>query len=183
MSTRARLVLVVSALLIASTASAQRSEKKKGPAPTPQPPPCSASSYRQFDFWLGDWDVLDAAGKQAGKNHVVSVFDGCALQENWESAQGGRGTSLTVYDAVTRRWHQTFVDDRGGLLQLDGGLEDGKMVLVGARPSVKEKGTRVVHRISWTPLPGEKVRQLWEASKNEGRTWATVFDGTYVKKK
>ena len=152
-------------------------------APTPEPPPCSAAPYRQFDFWLGEWDVVDTAGKPAGHNRIVSVFDGCALQENWQSAQGGRGTSLNVYDAVTQHWHQTWIDDHGGLLELNGGLEDGKMILVGARPSVKEKGTRLIHRITWTPLAGEKVRQFWEASKNEGRTWTTVFDGTYVRKK
>ena len=168
-------------LLTAATLAA--AEKKVKKEPTPEAKPCSEAPYRQFDFWLGDWDVVDAAGKPAGKNHVVSLFDGCGLQENWESVQGGRGTSLNVYDAVTGHWHQTWVDDHAGLLELSGGIEDGKMVLAGARPSVKEKGSRVVHRITWTPIAADKVRQHWEASKNEGRTWTTVFDGTYVKKK
>jgi hypothetical protein len=171
------------AILLAATIAAAEKKDKKEPAPTPEPKPCTASPYRQFDFWLGDWDVVDTAGKPAGHNHIVSIFDGCGLQENWESAQGGRGTSLNVYDAVTGHWHQTWVDDHGGLLELSGGIEDGKMVLVGSRPSVKEKGSRVIHRIAWTPIAPDKVRQHWEASKNEGRTWTTVFDGTYVKKK
>ncbi|HEY6929405.1 MAG TPA: hypothetical protein VJA66_06995 [Thermoanaerobaculia bacterium] len=174
----------IAAVLVSAGASlwAQKSEKKKAPAPTPEPKPCTAAPYRQFDFWLGDWDVVDSAGKPAGKNHVVSLFDGCGLQENWESAQGARGTSLNVYDAVTGHWHQTWLDDHAGLLQLDGGLDGGKMVLVGSRPSVKDKGTRVVHRIIWTPMD-DKVLQHWEFSKNEGRTWTTVFDGTYVRRK
>jgi hypothetical protein len=185
MRTRSRwLALLVASLLAAQAASAaQKTEKKKDTAPTREPAPCSAAPYRQFDFWVGEWDVVDTAGKPAGKNRVVSIFDGCGLQENWESAQGARGTSLNVYDAVAQRWHQTWVDDHGGLLELNGALEEGKMVLVGARPSVKEKGTRVVHRITWTPLAADKVRQYWEASKNEGRTWTTVFDGTYVRRK
>jgi hypothetical protein len=157
-------------------------EKKKGPTPAAEPP-CSAAHNRQFDFWLGEWEVVDAAGKPAGRNRVVSVFDGCALQENWESAKGARGTSLTVYDAVTGHWHQTWVDDHGGLLELNGTFSDGRMELVGTRPSLVEKGTRLVHRITWTPLSTDKVRQKWEFSKNEGRTWTTLFDGTYVKKK
>jgi hypothetical protein len=41
----------------------------------------------------------------------------------------------------------------------------------------------VVHRITWTPIASDRVRQFWEFSKNEGRTWTTVFDGTYVRKK
>jgi hypothetical protein len=175
---------VAAAILLAGAAPAWAQKSgKKGLTPTPEPKPCTAAPYRQFDFWLGDWDVVDAAGKPAGKNHIVSVFDGCALQENWESAQGGKGTSLNVYDAVTSHWHQTWVDDHAGLLELNGGLEDGKMVLVGARPSIKDKGSRVVHRITWTPIASDRVRQFWEFSKNEGRTWTTVFDGTYVRKK
>jgi hypothetical protein len=159
---------------------AQKAEKK--PAPSPEPAPCTAAPYRQFDFWLGEWEVTDSGGKPAGRNRIVSLFNGCGLQENWESAQGAKGTSLNVYDAVTGRWHQTWVDDHGGLLELDGGIDAGKMVLIGSRPSVKEKGTRVVHRIVWTPLAPGKVQQHWEFSKNEGRTWATVFDGIYTKK-
>ncbi len=174
------LAVAVILLTLAPTALAQKS--RKSPSPTAEPKPCTAATYRQFDFWLGDWNVINAAGKPAGKNHVVSLFDGCGLQENWESAQGGRGTSLNVYDAVTGHWHQTWVDDHGGLLELNGGLEGGKMVLIGTRPSVKEKATRVVHRITWTPLAPDRVEQHWEASTNEGRTWSTVFDGTYVRK-
>jgi hypothetical protein len=30
------------------------------------PPACSAAEHRQFDFWLGEWDVKNAAGKEAG---------------------------------------------------------------------------------------------------------------------
>ena len=180
---QARVFMAAMLLTAAASLSGQKSDKKKGPPPTPEPKPCTAAPYRHFDFWLGDWDVVDTAGKPAGKNRIVALFDGCALQENWESAQGGRGTSLNVYDAVTSRWHQTWVDDHGGLLELNGGLEDGKMVLVGSRPSVKDKASRLVHRITWTPLASDKVLQHWEFSKNEGRTWTTVFEGTYLKRK
>ncbi|HMF08075.1 MAG TPA: hypothetical protein VKJ00_02995 [Thermoanaerobaculia bacterium] len=179
------LAAVVVFTAAATPVSAQKSRKKADPPPaiTPESKPCASDSYRQFDFWLGDWDVVAKDGKPAGTNHVVSLFGGCGLQENWQSANGGRGTSLNVYDIVSHRWHQTWVDDQAGLLELNGGIEDGKMVLVGWRPSVKEKGARVVHRITWTPLSPDKVEQNWEASTNEGRTWTTVFDGIYVRKK
>ncbi len=176
------LISVLAALLVSGSPAATPKSEKKGATPTPEPPPCTAAPYRQFDFWLGEWEVTDSAGKPAGRNRIVSVFNGCALQENWESVQGGKGTSLNVYDAVTGRWHQTWVDDHGGLLELEGRIENGKMVLIGGRPSVKDKGTRVVHRITWAPVDAGKVHQHWEASKNEGRTWTTVFDGIYTKR-
>lgn len=44
-------------------------------------------------------------------------------------------------------------------------------------------GGVVRHRIAWSPLAGERVRQFWERSRDRGRTWTVVFDGTYVRKK
>ncbi len=182
---RTRIFLAAVILACAAPRGWAQKNARKAPSatPTPEAKPCAAAAYRQFDFWLGDWDVVTADGKPAGTNHVVSLFRGCGLQENWESAKGGHGTSLNVYDIVTRRWHQTWVDDQGGLLELNGTLDEGKMVLVGSRPSVKNKNERVVHRITWSPLAPDRVQQLWEATTNEGRTWTTVFDGTYVRKK
>lgn len=148
---------------------------------TPGPPPCSTAEYRQFDFLLGDWDVAGADGKPAGKNKVTAVSAGCGLEESWTSAKGSRSTSLSVYDASVRRWHQTFVDDSGGLLLLEGEFRDGKMVLIGRRQ--KSRGTLIIHRITWTPIDADHVHQLWDASGNEGRSWQTVFEGTYAKRK
>ncbi|MEP6678667.1 MAG: hypothetical protein ABJB78_05170 [Betaproteobacteria bacterium] len=64
-------------------------------ADTPaKPPGCTAAAHRQFDFWLGDWDVTDAKGKTAGRNRIVSLHDGCVLQESWSGTGGFSGTSL-----------------------------------------------------------------------------------------
>ena len=179
------LPVLFAGLLLAGAASAAPPSKTPVPAATPAPAqaPCAAPEYRQFDFWLGDWDISSPDGKPAGSNKIVSILNGCAIQENWTGAKGAHGTSLNLYDSATRRWHQTWVDDSGGLLVLDGEFRDGNMVLAGRRPSQKTRGTVLTHRITWTSLPGERVRQLWEASPNDGRTWQTVFDGTYTKRK
>ena len=143
--------------------------------------PCGGPDYRQFDFWLGDWSVT-SGGEPAGTNNVRSILGGCAIQENWQGAgEGGiRGTSYNVFDRATGRWHQTWVDSAGTLLQLDGGMDGNAMVLSGERPS-RETGGTVLHRISWTPVEDGSVQQLWEASQDDGRTWSTLFDGHYVR--
>jgi len=143
--------------------------------------PCSSSEYRQFDFWIGDWNVT-SGGEPAGTNSIHRIHNGCALQENWQGAgEGGiSGTSFNLYDQATGRWHQTWVDDSGTLLLLDGGLQNGVMVLSGQRPARDGSGM-VLHRISWTPNDDGSVRQLWEASKDEGGKWAVLFDGLYNK--
>jgi hypothetical protein len=139
---------------------------------------CSSGKHRQFDFWLGDWNVT-SDGQPAGNNSIQAVFGGCALQENWQGAGAGglRGGSFNVYDQATDSWHQTWVDSSGTLLQLDGGMRQGSMVLEGQRPSADGNGM-TTHRISWTQNADGSVRQLWEAS-SDGETWAVLFDGLY----
>ena len=141
--------------------------------------PCASPEYRQFDFWLGDWEVQDASGNPAGTNHITSIQGGCVLLENWTGARSSTGNSLNMFYAADGKWHQTWVDNQGGRLDLVGGLRDGRMVLEGSAPSQRDPGKRVKHRISWE-RKGANVRQLWEASRDDGKSWKVLFDGLYV---
>lgn len=147
-----------------------------------KPPACTAPEYRQFDFWQGDWDVRDPSGKIVGRNRIVALPGGCALQENWTGASGHAGTSLNAYDNDRKRWHQTWVDSNGGVLQLDGGLVDGAMILRGETLASDTPTKTTLQRITWTPQRDGRVRQLWEASSDGGKTWDVVFDGMYTKR-
>jgi hypothetical protein len=139
---------------------------------------CGTEKHRQFDFWLGHWDVT-AGGQPAGKNHIELIHNGCALAEHWVSAAGDfAGSSLNMYDRANDKWHQTWADTSGTLLELDGGFADGKMVMSGTRPG--EGGQTVTNRITWTPNEDGSVRQHWETS-TDGANWTTAFDGLYVK--
>ena len=151
------------------------------PAPAPAPPACAGPEFRQFDFWLGDWDVKLPNGKVAGTNNIKSILGGCVLQESWQGAGKVEGHSFNIYDASTKRWHQTWVDNGGSLLNLEGGLVDGKMVLSG--DTLDEKGNKVTNRITWTKVDADHVRQLWETSSDGGKIWETAFDGQYTKRK
>src|SRR5262245_25311370 len=101
------------------------------PAPAAKPAGCRTSEHRQFDFWLGEWDVTDAKGKVAGRNRIVALHDGCVLQEVWSGTGGFTGTSLNAYDADRKQWLQTWVDNSGGVLQLAGSFTGGRMALAG----------------------------------------------------
>jgi len=191
-------LMLVMAGLAGAALAAQKTPPKKAtpfpsataipsPAPTPSPvpmsPACSAPQHRQFDFWLGEWDLVGNDGKKSAEDKVVQVLGGCALQENWTGVKSGQGLSFSAYDPATKRWHQTLMDDSGAVLKLEGEFADGKMILVGQRPSQKEKGVTITHRIAWSLLPDHRVKQYWEASTNGGRTWRPVFEGNYVPRK
>jgi hypothetical protein len=148
-------------------------------APAGKPPPCAAAAHRQFDFWLGQWDVRDPAGKLVGRNRIEAAHGGCALIEHWTSVAGVTGTSVNIYDRDRGQWHQTWVDSGGGLLQLDGGLDGSAMVLTGDAFDADAPGRSSRQRVTWTPRPDSRVRQLWESSTDGGKTWSVVFDGLY----
>jgi hypothetical protein len=152
-------------------------------------PTCSAPEYRQFDFWLGEWDVFDySSGKKGalvGFNRIVRLYDGCVLQENWESSDGSsKGTSLNSYFNLDKKWHQTWVDNAGYLLALAGEFKDGTMTLEGSHPG-RNAGVTVINRIAWNIIGNDptQVRQFWQASRDGGKTWSVLFDGLYVRRK
>lgn len=140
--------------------------------------PCGDPKSREFDFWLGAWEVsLREGGKLAGWNDVVAILDGCVLQESWRGASGSAGTSLNFYDTQRRRWRQLWVWREGTTLELEGEYRDDRMVLAGE--SVEPDGKRKQNRITWFDNPDGTVRQLWETSADGGKSWAVEFDGLY----
>jgi len=138
----------------------------------------TAQGPRQFDFWVGSWECRTQTGQLAGTNTIEKILGDRVLQENWEGSGGTSGKSFNIFDAATGRWHQTWVDDSGMLLQLDGGLtEDGSMVLEGTRPG--QGGSEVVHRVTWTPMEGGRVNQVWDSSADGGHAWTNQVDLVY----
>jgi hypothetical protein len=141
---------------------------------------CADEKSGQFDFWIGEWDVL-AGGDTVGTNTIEPILDGCVLQENWLGAKGSAGSSFNFYNPQKGRWQQFWVWRNGTTLELEGEFADRKMVLSG--DSVDREGNVVANRITWYDNPDGTVRQLWEQSKDGGATWQTAFDGLYRKKK
>lgn len=149
------------------------------PASAQQPPPCNGAAHRAFDFWLGEWQVHGANGKLAGNNSITSAHGGCVLRENYRTPGSYSGESINIYDASRKVWHQTWADSSGLLLMLEGGLQDGKMVLEGTGATAG--GGVIRHRITWTPNSDGSVRQHWESTDASGK-WITAFDGKYTRR-
>ena len=142
------------------------------------PPPCDSPEHHQFDFWIGDWQVHRPDGALAGINRITREYGGCVIHERYATGKGYSGESLNVYDAARKVWHQTWVDDSGLLLTIEGRWNGKSMVLEGLAPD--SGGAMVKQRITWTPNSDGSVRQLWETADAKG-AWTVAFDGKYTK--
>lgn len=168
---RAASVLVFCVIAGSAAASAQ----------TPPPKPgCDRPEHRQFDFWIGDWDVTTPDGKPAGRNSITREMNGCVIHERWAGLGGLKGESFNIWHRESGRWHQTWVSDRGDLLLLDGRFHDGAMQMTGASGPPDRP---VANRISWSLVSDGTIRQHWEVSTDGGQTWKTAFDGRYHRMK
>jgi hypothetical protein len=139
---------------------------------------CGDAERRQFDFWIGDWTVGDSAGGTTyGTNLITREENGCLIHEHWIGSRGGSGQSLNFFDLDSRKWVQVWVGSGGENLRLEGGLEDGRMVLTGS--ALGPGGSRISHRAVWSAEPGGMVRQYWRSTTDGGKTWTLVIDGWY----
>lgn len=140
--------------------------------------PCTVDDhYRQFDFWIGEWDVY-RNGELAGTNDVKLLLDSCVVMENWESANNNySGKSFNYLDNQTKTWHQTWVDNQGGFLWFEGKRTGNKLSYAGK--SAGKNGKTVRHRMIFTLRDDGSVRQLWESSE-DGQSWNVLFDGLYI---
>jgi Tetratricopeptide repeat len=141
--------------------------------------PCKASpSFREFDFWIGEWTARNPQGVTVGASSIQLILGQCVIFENW-STPVSSGKSFNIFDTKDNKWHQTWVDDRGALTHYVGGLVDGRMVL---DAETTFEGKKATARLSFSRLPNGDVRQHGERSIDGGRTWTTTFDLLYVKK-
>ncbi len=150
------------------------------PAAAP-PPPCQTEEHRQFDFWVGEWEVTPniKGAKPVASSRVEKLYGGCAIRENWMPFKGTGGGSLNSFDPGDGRWHQAWVDSTGTRVDFDGGAVDGVMVLTGLWRNVAGLGKHALVRMSYSRQPDGAVRQHGEQSDDHGLTWKTSFDLLY----
>lgn len=171
---RIRNALAVIALSSGMTAGAA--------AQTPSPARCSAVEYRQFDFWIGDWDTFETetpSGPSIARAEVTPIVAGCALHERYEQTDGLLGDSILSFDPVRRQWQQTWITNRGSNMVLWGGLRDGALVLEG-EVHLHDGGT-VLQRITWR-TEGDAVRESAVLSRDGGASWEPAFDVLFRKR-
>ncbi len=90
---------------------------------------CNSSENRQFDFWIGDWDIqqkiLNIDGtwlETKAHTSVRSILNGCALEEHWEgdvkffwsgmqNIKHMKGFSIRCFNPKEKKWIIHWLDN------------------------------------------------------------------------
>lgn len=173
---------VLATLLVPSPLTAPVQAQSSAPSAKKPFPACASDNHRAFDFWIGTWDVTAVGQDQpSAVNRISREHGGCVLREDYRTSGGYTGMSMSFYDSARDIWHQTWMGGDGAALFIEGGLnKQGEMVLSNRNTPCYKDGMPI-NRITWTPHADSSVRQHWQASKDGGKTWTTVFDGLYVR--
>ena len=147
--------------------------------PAPPPPVCDSAEHRQFDFWLGRWDVHRSdTGQRVASSLIEKLYRGCAVRENWCPLNGfGAGGSLNSYRPEAKLWRQVYTGAANGWAEYAGGMDGDSMVITGTQ--FMPKGSRARVRITYKKGADGSVLQIGEQSSDEGRTWQPAYHFTY----
>ena len=179
---RVRRCLAYSALWMTCLAIGRAQNSPVSSIPAKRPTACQSPAHRALDFWIGEWDVTNAAGKVAGHSSVNSILDGCVIMENWTSnGSVYEGKSFNVFDPASGTWTQTWVDNTGSPAQMTGEFHGKDLVY--RREFKKADGAPVRSRMTFFDLGAAGVRQLIEESTDGGKTWTAQYDLSYPRRK
>lgn len=138
--------------------------------------------YQQFDFWVGEWEVeYTQGGQRAGNSSIQKIIEGCIILENWSGVSGVTGKSINFYNKKRGKWQQAWMGSDGEATEYVGDYRDGAMRFEGTE--MTPGGGRNLIHLTFFNQGSDRVRQLSELSTDEGKTWTTQYDFTYLRKK
>jgi hypothetical protein len=137
-----------------------------------------------LDFWLGKWI---GTGKSYGPSNQVSEttcensitrdFDGHVIHEHFKGG-GLTGESWSVWVPGRNKWCQTWVDNQGGYIPLNGEKIGDTVVLTTIHlPEAKSYNRMVFKNIQKTHFDWD-----WESTSDGGKTWQPKWQIHYSRK-
>lgn len=142
------------------------------------PAGCTSSEGRQFDFWVGKWEVFAAQQPQTkvADSLIEKLYSGCAVRENWMPLKGAGGGSFSAYVPGDHGWRQTWIGP-GGFADFKGGWNGATTIIQGIwpQPGHPTQMTRMTYR----PHADGSVEQAGETSDDGGKSWQPGFDFIY----
>lgn len=134
---------------------------------------------RQFDFWVGEWDVNLRVKQEDGSwadthravAHIFPILEGKAVLELWD-APTIKGFSLRYFDVSKDEWVLWLNwpgPNRSGSSSLSGTFRHGRGDFFATRTSAD--GSEILSRYSFNDITPHSLRWDDGYSEDGGRTW------------
>jgi hypothetical protein len=158
-----------------------------------QTEPCPGPTHRQFDFWLGDWEIRQELLQRDGswielpaRTTVRRVAGACALTEEWrgdvlffwegmDAAAPLEGLSVRAFDPKARLWRIWWMDSRRPDFgrPFEGRFERDEGVFL--REEVGADGAPYLTRIRFHGISVDSVRWELAISRDAGSSWSPLW--------
>ena len=159
------IIILVTLFIAVHQLNAQSDEVRK---------PFDFEEARQFDFWIGQWDVNlrmiqpDATWKDSVKARVqiYRILGGKAILELWDS-KTIKGFSLRYYDPAKKKWvlHLNWPGkNQANLSSLEGAFRHGRGEFFSGRG-------KQVNRYTFCDITENSLRWDDAYSRDGGKTW------------
>jgi hypothetical protein len=141
--------------------------------PAPPAAPCVQPEFRQMDFWVGDWDLTFDAGNgvvgHATEHITRDEFGACVVYEHFAvPAVNTLGASWSSYDRFKHVWRQTWVDNNGAHMTLEGGPVTGQPYIFELK-TIYPIGPNQSHfRMIWEQADADTLTWRWQVMNADG---------------
>ena len=142
---------------------------------------------REFDFWVGEWDVyVTGTTNLAGQSKIEKASGECMILENWAAVGSpNNGKSMNFINPQNKKWEQVWVGSGGPPNHVgrfyNGEYRDNAMRFDFEQTS--PTGQKLTGRFTFFNQGPDQVRQLNEVSSDGGTTWSVNYDLTYKRRK
>lgn len=151
--------------------------------------PClTEQKLREFDFWIGEWDVYpNGSDVVVGHSKIEMASGGCMILENWTAVGQvpNTGKSMNYVNPQTGKWEQLWIGSGGININnpqkfVKGVYKDGAMRFDFEQTG--PQGEKQIGRFIFFNVDADQVRQFNEVSSDGGKTWTTSYDLVYKRK-
>jgi len=140
-----------------------------------RPVGCREPESRQFDFWLGEWEVSPTGASMILAESSITLADqGCVVLEEWRPFSGASAHSISAYDAASGRWRQAYAGSGGGWTLYSGRVDGGVL-----RFDNESSADGQRQRMNYQRLDADSVRQWGETFDAARGAWTVTWDFTY----
>jgi hypothetical protein len=153
---------------------------------------CDTPQGRQFDFWLGEWNIQQKILRADGgwlelpaHTSVTSSMGDCALIEHWKGeveffwegmkhAEPLEALSVRAYDPQSGQWRLHWMSSRAPRFgnAFEGTFKDGRGEFFSTRQGPKGEQKS---RITFSDITEITVHWDLAISNDEGKTWTTIW--------